>query len=617
MSELSLEQQFALQKFQRGENVFISGPGGSGKSHLIRYFVDDLHTRARIHQVTSTTGCSSILLSNQIHVGGKPIVVKTIHSWSGIRLGKGSLSDILHMVAKNRRVVKEWRRIKTLILDEVSMLSKKLFTVLEYLARMIRGNDQPFGGIQLVCLGDFFQLPPVGDAMEPDTMDFAFESPAWSRVFSVDNHVELVTIYRQHDAMYKQILHEVRHATLSEESRKQLETRVGLEYRPEDHHGVIPMKLFATRAQVQRVNTAQYEKIDHEEYVYPMTVQTDMRRYVETGMELEEEVLTKCLALSEKDVEFESQSLTNQLPVEADVRLKIGAPVMCLVNLDVESGIANGSMGVIVDFVLASPDDIVDICNNRSSSSSSSSKRTQQIPVVQFHNGLKRAINRYVWQHTEFPSICVYQMPLALAYATSIHKMQGATLDVCEMNLGATVFAEHQIYVALSRVKSLEGVFLSAFHPHRIRVNPKVVQFYALFAGRELHVSDDDNDDALDDSSTAAVIEEEVVYDDDKDIDKDKECPICMDDMDRPHQTTCGHRFCLDCLTRLISSTHTRSAPCPMCRTSVNMRSFHPVKTTVAKKTNVHAWPPKSGSGSGSGLGKGGKHIMSFMVKKS
>lgn len=602
MSELSLEQQFALQKFQRGENVFISGPGGSGKSHLIRYFVDDMHTRARIHQVTSTTGCSSILLSNQIHIGGKPIVVKTIHSWSGIRLGKGSLSEIVQMVAKNRRVVKEWRRIKTLILDEVSMLSEKLFTALEYLARMIRGSDQPFGGIQLVCLGDFFQLPPVGDEQEPSTMNFAFESPAWNRVFSMDNHVELVTIYRQNDAMYKQILHEVRHATLSEESRRQLETRVGLEYCPEDHHGVIPMKLFATRAQVQRVNTAQYEKIDNDEHVYPMTVQRDMRRYVETGAEFEEEVLTKCLAMSERDVEFECQSLTNQLPVEADVRLKIGAPVMCLVNLDVDAGIANGSMGVIVDFVLASPDDIVDICNNRTPNSSS--KKQMQIPVVQFHNGLKRAINRYVWQHTEFPSICVYQMPLALAYATSIHKMQGATLDVCEMNLGATVFAEHQIYVALSRVKSLEGVFLSAFHPHRIRVNPKVVQFYALFAERTLTL---DDDDVPDDSSTATVIEEDVC-EDDQDLDKDKECPICMDDMDRPHQTTCGHRFCLDCLTRLISSTHTRSAPCPMCRTSIHMRSFHPVKTTAVKKTNPHAWKYATNPSLG---------IKSFFVKKS
>jgi ATP-dependent DNA helicase PIF1 len=367
-NELSTEQQFALRKFQRGENVFISGPGGSGKSHLIRYFVDEMHTHARIHQVTSTTGCSSILLSNQIRIAGKPIVVKTIHSWSGIRLGKGTLSDLLHLVMKNRRVVKEWRRIKTLVLDEVSMLSEKLFTALEYLARMIRNNDKPFGGIQLICLGDFFQLPPVGDEQEPSTMNFAFESPAWKRVFSMDNHVELVTIYRQQDDRYKQILHEVRHATLSDESRRQLETRVGLEYRPEDHHGIIPMKLFATRAQVQRINTAQYEKIEQEEHVYTLTSQTDMRYYVENGAPLEDEVLTKCQALSMRDVEFECQSLTNQLPVEADVYLKIGAPVMCLVNLDVEAGIANGSMGVIVDFVSASPDDIVDICNNSSSS---------------------------------------------------------------------------------------------------------------------------------------------------------------------------------------------------------------------------------------------------------
>ena len=241
MTELSQGQSYAFERFQQGKNLFISGPGGSGKSHLVKYFVNELHTLGKIHQVTSTTGCSSILLSNNIRIGGRPIIVKTIHSWSGIRLAKGSKEDIIKLVQKNKRVVKEWKRIKTLIIDEVSMMSYKIFDVLETLARTLRKNDRPFGGIQIICLGDFFQLPPVGDYNDPATSAFCFEAPAWTRVFSLENHIELTTIFRQTNPVYQRILNEVRIGQLSEESKKTLEERVGLTYDSANHGGVIPM----------------------------------------------------------------------------------------------------------------------------------------------------------------------------------------------------------------------------------------------------------------------------------------------------------------------------------------------------------------------------------------
>lgn len=561
-SELSPEQRYALQCFENGENLFVSGPGGSGKSHLIRYFVKHLYTKGRIHQVTSTTGCSAILLSNQIRIAGRPIVVKTIHSWSGIRLGKGTLADIVMQVFKTRRAIKEWKRCRVLILDEISMLSNKLFTVLEYLGRYIRGNDKPFGGIQVVCLGDFFQLPPVGSTEEPDSTEFAFESPAWARVFPLENHVELVTVYRQTDDTYKRILNEVRRASISEESIRTLQTRVGLHYDPEMHNGVRPMKLFATRNLVNRVNTSQYGGLSGQEYLYEMTYNTYMTTYVDNGEPLEKEVLEQCRALTSQDIAAECKHMEAQVPVEERMALKVGVPVMCLVNVDVDAGIANGSMGVVVDFVPA--DKTV--------------RDSMLVPLVQFYNGVSRPIAPYTWQSAEFPTIAVSQVPLSLAYASSIHKMQGATLDVAEMDLGGSIFAEHQTYVALSRVRSLEGIYLSSFHPEKIRVNPKVVQFYNTFASVEV-VEESESESG----SVVTSPNEDSPADTFPDVGVG--CPICLEDQfDYPHDTECGHRFCHDCIVRLIQCNITRHAPCPICRQDVSLYSLKPVKTAKKKK---------------------------------
>ena len=602
MTELSQGQQYAFDKFQRGDNLFVSGPGGSGKSHLIKYFVNHLYTRGTIHQVTSTTGCSSILLSNSIRMGGRPIIVKTIHSWSGIRLGKVSKDEIVRTVMKNKRIVREWRRVKTLIIDEISMFSYKLFEVLEELGRKIKNNDRPFGGIQVVCLGDFFQLPPVGDYNDPETSAFCFESPAWRRVFPQANHVELTTIYRQLDPVYQRILNEVRIGKLSEESKQELQKRVGLTYDPANHGGVTPMKIFATKNQVNIVNQSQYAKIQEKEHIYHTMVKTNNKRYIETGDTIEEDLLEYCQQLSIKELEYETNSMMNNMPCEIEVRLKKGNPVMCLVNLDVESGIANGSLGVIEDFVDMMSEGLISVKEN--------------VPLVRFSNGIVKTIGNYTWQSSEYPTITVSQIPLCLAYSNSIHKMQGSTLDVCEMNLGGSVFAEHQTYVALSRVKSLEGVYLSAFHPQRIRVNPTVVQFYQQFMPLpekldavadtpEPEISENVFEKSLSkficpnfsgseatfevssEEATRSVcpLPEDSVVVPCMDIsplhDNDKECPICLEDMEKPYITNCNHKYCLECITRLITSSHTKTTACPLCRQEITLRtirSFGPEK---------------------------------------
>ena len=565
-NELSTIQLHALNLVKSRENVFISGPGGSGKSHLIRYFANDFMKEGRIFQVVSTTGASSVMLSKLLNIGGRPTMVRTIHSWSGIRLAEGSISDIIQTVFKSRRCVKEWKRCQVLIIDEISMLSKKIFTILDQIGRYIRGNERPFGGIQIICLGDFFQLSPVGDykdvkgGVKGDSWKFAFESPAWSNTFSLENHVELVTIFRQSDETFKRILNEIRRGNLSEESRAILQSRVGLTYNSEEHNGVRPMKMFATRDMVSRFNESQYARLTGNETTFEMKTSTNATVYVESGDPFEPHLVERCREATSTEISTDLKRLTNDVPVEASIGLKVGTPVMCLVNLDVESGIANGSLGTVVDFV-----ETPVLC-----------------PIVQFYNGVKRPITPYTWQSSELPNIVVTQLPLVLAYGTTIHKMQGLTVDVAEMDLGGSIFSEHQTYVALSRVRSLGGAYLTQFCPEKIRVNPRVVEFYAQFE----FVEYEESEEGVEEGDGAGDVVEGAAGDGDavgeggeaeavvREWSEDS-CAICLEDQfDKPHDTACKHRFCYDCILRVFRCSYTSCAQCPICRAPISMSTL-------------------------------------------
>ena len=539
MDLLSPEQRYSYDKFQSGSNLFISGPGGSGKSFLIKYFANHLQDIGSSYQITSTTGCSSILLSNNIKINGQSPVVKTIHSWSGIRIGRGTKEDIINSVLKNKWQVREWKKVKTLIIDEISMLSSKLFVVLENIGRIVRKNSRPFGGIQIICLGDMYQLPPVGDDNDPETCAFAFESTSWRSTFPIENHIELKTIYRQKDTSYQKVLNEIRIGEMSEESKQILEYRVNFKYNPEENGGIIPMRIFPTRNQVNKMNTTEYNKIKEEEHKYEVIEIKNIKMYLESGTPFSPEVLEKCRFMTELQIDYELRSLKNGMPSDDEIWLKKGVPVMCLVNLDIENGIANGSIGIIEEFI-------------------------GEIPIVKFTNGIKIQIGPYTWQSAEFPCIGISQMPLSLAYSNSIHKMQGATLDLCQMDLGSTVFAEHQTYVALSRVKTIEGLYLTDFNPLRIKVSSKVKEFYKTFLSIPIPVIKEQTETNFNqyEYKTASGPPE-------------NECPICMGTMVKPHITFCFHKFCFNCIMNHFNNTV--DTTCPICRTKITLKEITPV----------------------------------------
>jgi hypothetical protein len=347
--------------------------------------------------------------------------------------------------------------------------------------------------------------------------------------------------------------------------------RVDVPYDAERHEGILPMKIFATRTQVTAVNQKHYQELESEEHVYSVSVNTNMTKYVETGLPFEEEVVEKITSMSHQDVEYECKGMVQNIPVEETFGLKTGTMVMCLVNLDIEIGIANGSLGRVIGFTY-------------------SPLSKQQIPIVQFTNGVVQQIEAYTWQNAEYPNICVSHIPLCLAYANSIHKMQGSTLDVCEMNLGNSIFTEHQSYVALSRVRSLDGLYLTAFNPQKIRVHPKVVEFYSKFVGNKIpEVSD-----AVE-NVPPPIVEYRASMGD---------CPICLEKYDKPYITACKHVFCYSCILRFLNCNVHGNALCPMCRESI---SFDTMKA-VGGFGNSNMWRGggyKSYSKSGGGRSGG------------
>jgi len=437
--ELSNEQQLAFNKYVKGDNIFITGPGGSGKSALIREIYRHANSKWKDIYVTALTGCASILLNCK---------AKTLHSWAGIGLGKGTTESYILKIRKNKFLKAIWKQTDILVIDEVSMFSLKLFDMLNDIGKAIRENSRPFGGIQLIFSGDFYQLPPVGDKDDIDTQRFCFESDNWNIVFNKNNQIQLKKIFRQTDEIYSTILNQIREGKIKKRSNDLLLQYVGREL--SKNLVAEPTKLFPTKNKVEQININRMSALYSEEKDFRI-------RYIK-DLEMSNNEKEMRRQFSEQDIQLELDFLAGNLMCEKEMKLKVGAQVMCIINIKSDQGdilICNGSQGIIIDF-----------CNFTG------------CPKVKYNNGVEMVMCRYIWLSDKIPGIGISQIPLILSWALTIHKSQGATLDAAEIDVGSGIFECGQTYVALSRVKSLDGLYLTSFDAKRIRINKKVKEYY-------------------------------------------------------------------------------------------------------------------------------------------
>lgn len=402
-----MTQSQALNILKSGRNVFLTGPAGSGKTHVLNRYIAYLRAHDVSVAVTASTGVAAT------HMNGV-----TIHSWSGLgirdRASRRELADIAAKPEVQRRV----QTARVLVIDEISMLHHFRLDLLDELLRVARKNDRPFGGMQVVLAGDFFQLPPVsGDGEE--AARFAFAAEAWQAADLAVCYLE--EQHRQDDDALLGILNEMRTGTVSESSRERLRAARDVSFA----HTVTPTRLFPHNASVDTINRGELEQLPGTTKLYRMQPKGPAK--------LVEALVKSCLAPEE-------------------LRLKEGAAVMFVKN-NWERGYVNGTLGTVEAF-----DD-------------------DGLPVVRTARGERIAAQPERWTIEEdgVPKAGIVQIPLRLAWAITVHKSQGMSLDAAEIDLSHS-FEPGMGYVALSRVRTLAGLKLYGFNEAALAVDDDVLR---------------------------------------------------------------------------------------------------------------------------------------------
>ncbi|XP_028760248.1 ATP-dependent DNA helicase PIF1 [Neltuma alba] len=421
------EQKSMLAAISRGNSVFITGSAGTGKTLFLQEAIKRLRTLYKPSgvSITASTGIAACAIKGQ-----------TLHSFAGISITADKREVMLDRIIQNKRAWKRWRNVQALVIDEISMIDADLFDSLEYIVREVKEVESVWGGIQLVVSGDFFQLPPIPNKNSSGgRVKFAFEADSWKRSFDIQ--MEFTKIFRQSDMLLIKLLQGVRTGEIEPQDMEFLEQSCI----PESECDPSVIQLFPLSKDVEKVNQERLDSLQKEVVVYNAIDHGGQpwRRQLSLGM------------------------------APDSISICEGARVMLVKNLNTWRGLVNGAAGEVVGFVRAKNYD--EVCPH------------MLLPFVKFDSGETMVVEPAVWEITHGDEVVAWrkQIPLILAWALSIHKCQGMTLDRVHTNL-SKAFGCGMVYVALSRVRSLKGLHLSGFTRSKIQADPKVSQFYKSFA---------------------------------------------------------------------------------------------------------------------------------------
>jgi len=428
--------KIVLKLIKEGKNILLHGFGGTGKTWSLKEISLELVNLGYNVANTATTGVAALNLFAKDSQRNISVPGSTLHSWAGIGLGRGPVSKLVANIKRNSLKRENWNTVDVLIIDEISMMGSTLFDKLFEISQRVRNSWKAFGGITLVVSGDFLQLPPVND-------DWVFSSPRWDKM----NFVPVIfdEPKRFDDLQYFEILKRVRTGDHTPSDENTLRARMKAYEKlkrlmdratPEQLKLAIrPTILYSLKRDVYAHNMSELKKLTGNEVVFTADDNFD----VKDRRRFREETYKNIL----------DQTIPEVLV------FKIGAQVMLKINDYYKLELVNGSRGVVVGF-----DEILKTVR------------------VRFINNVTLSLEKKTWENED--KIVHYtrnQIPLILAYSCTIHKAQGSTLDFAECDLGTSVFSNGQSYVALSRVRNLQGLFLSNFTPDSILTDNEAYEY--------------------------------------------------------------------------------------------------------------------------------------------
>ena len=430
---LSKKQKEAYDLFKNEENLLILGPAGTGKSKVIKTMEEYIKNKKQEKKMRlcATTGIAAY------NIGGM-----TIYSFMGIGTGEGDVDYLVKKIIRKKGQADRIRNTDVLVIDEISMMSAAVFEKIEEICRRVRKNSRYFGGIQVILTGDFLQLLPVmkqnKEIYKETDERMIIESKVFNDVFKKDKNVIILdeNFRQKQDSKYSEILNRIRIGQHTEDDVKLLNTRnliKNKELKPKNDI----IQLVSSNKKAKDINV---KELNNEGFVYKA-------KYKVSGKD--EAVLD--LLMKELQLQFKQKEID-------EIVLCKNNRVMLIKNLDVGLGLVNGSIGTIKRFV--------------------QNLQTKEMePEVLFDNKITKLITKTEWElDMNGNRVIALQIPLTLAYSITIHKSQSLTLDSAILDL-EDCFTYHMVYVSLSRVKSLEGLYLKSFDPKKILVNEKMKEF--------------------------------------------------------------------------------------------------------------------------------------------